>query len=92
MSDAPVSDLDVAIAHLYGAAMQLMQKYSIPFVPLDVIREAADWSDEELGAMVDACIEGEPVVLGGLVADWIYDGERPAFGVHGAKLIGIRPR
>jgi hypothetical protein len=31
-----------------------------------------------------------PVAAGNLVADWMADGDRPAFGAEGVQFIGIR--
>lgn len=87
----PAAGLDEAVTHLYDAALQLMQRYGLPFVPLDVVAETLDWDAETMGAVVDVCVQGAPVVLGMLVADWMFDGDRPAYGESGARFIGIRP-
>lgn len=83
--------LDEAVTHLYDAALQLMQRYGLPFVPLDVVAEALEWDPETMGTVVDVCVGGDPVVLGMLIADWMFDGDRPAYGESGARFIGIRP-
>ena len=83
--------LDAAIVHLYGATLALMERYTIAFVPLEVVREALGWDVQAMGDVVDAAVDGAPVVLGGLVGDWMDDGDRPAFGRHGVRFLGIRP-
>ncbi len=83
--------LDEAVAHLCASALRLMQHHKSPFVPLAMVAELLGWDRETTGAVVDACIEGDPVVFGSLRADWMFDGDRPEFGASGARFIGIRP-
>ena len=83
--------MDAAVVHLYDAALRLMRHYAIPFVPIERVREELDWTTDDVAAVVDGCVRGAPVVLGALVADWMFDGEQPAFGTSGARFIGIRP-
>ncbi len=82
---------DEAVAHLFALALHLMERYESPFVPLELLAELVDWDAETMGAVVDACIEGEPIVFGALHAEWMFDGDRPAFGRSGARFVGIRP-
>lgn len=84
-------DLDEAIAHFYATVLCLMQRHKSPFLPLEVVAELVGWDMETTGAVVDACIEGEPVVFGSLRAEWMFDGDRPAYGASGARFVGIRP-
>ncbi len=83
--------LEEAVAHLYPAALTLMERHKSPFVPLEVVAEVVGWDMETTGAVVDACIEGEPIVFGSLHAEWMFDGDRLAYGTSGARFIGIRP-
>jgi hypothetical protein len=79
------------VAHLYGVTLQLMQELGQVFLPLEVVRERLGWGPELLGQVVDHCVTNDPVAGGGLKADWMDDGDRPAFGVSGQRMIGIRP-
>ncbi len=79
------------VNHLYETALRLMRRHRSPFVPLEVVRAELGWDPAELGQVVDVCVRDRPVVLGALVADWMFDGSRPAFGAEGARFIGIRP-
>lgn len=83
--------LDEAIAHLFATALRLMHHHQSPFVPLEVVAEMVGWDTDTIGTVVDACIEGEPVVFGSLQAEWMFDGDRPAYGASGARFIGMRP-
>lgn len=83
--------LDEAVAHLCGLALRLMQRYESPFVPIELVAELVGWDAETMGAVVDACIEGDPTVFGALQAEWMFDGDRPAYGASGARFVGIRP-
>ena len=92
MNDTPSAlGLDAAIVHLYGATLTLMERYTLPFVPLEVVRETLGWDAAAMAAVVDAAVDGAPVVLGGLVGEWMDDGDRPSFGRHGVRFLGIRP-
>jgi hypothetical protein len=79
------------VAHLYAAALVLAREHGQVFLPLEVVRERLGWPPELLGEVVDHCVAANPVALGALRADWIDDGERPAFGSSGQRMIGIRP-
>lgn len=83
--------LDEAVAHFCASALCLMQRHKSPFVPLEAVAELVGWDAETTGAVVDACIEGEPVVFGSLQAEWMFDGDCPAYGASGARFVGIRP-
>lgn len=92
-ADPPVGhDL---VAHLYAVALQLMQRHGQVFLPLEAVRKELGWSADVLSEVVDHCVATSPVALehvgGGLVADWIDDGDRPAFGRSGVRMVGIRP-
>lgn len=91
VTDSRELSLDEAVTHLYGTALRLMQRYKSPFVPLDVVAELLRWGVETVGTVVDVCIEGDPVVFGSLKAEWMFDGDRPAYGASGARFVGIRP-
>lgn len=84
------------VAHLYAAALRLMNEHRQGFVPLNAVGEALGWDDDTLGQVVDHCVEEAPsITLPGapsaLTADWMDDGDRPAYGRHGTRFIGIRP-
>ncbi len=79
------------MAHLYATALCLMERHKSPFVPLEMVVEMVGWDEETTGAVVDACIEGDPFVFGSLRAEWMFDGDRPDYGGSGARFIGIRP-
>lgn len=81
---------DEAVAHLFALALHLMQRYESPFVPLELITELVDWDAATMGTVVDACVEGEPIVFGALQAEWMFDGDRPAYGESEARFVGIR--
>jgi hypothetical protein len=83
--------IDEAVTHLYDAALRRMQRHGIPFVPLELVRDDRGWDEATTGDVVDAAVTGQPVVLGMLTADWMADGDRPAFGVSGMRFIGVRP-
>lgn len=83
--------LDEAVAHLCALALRVMQRYESPFVPIELLAELVGWDAETMGAVVDACIEGDPIVFGALQAEWMFDGDRPAYGASGARFVGIRP-
>ncbi|MFN2555946.1 MAG: hypothetical protein ABR592_03615 [Nitriliruptorales bacterium] len=91
LDDAHELGLDEAIAHLCATALHLMQRHKSPFIPLEVVAAMVGWDAETAGVVVDACIAGEPVVFGSLRADWMFEGDRPAYGASGARFIGIRP-
>jgi hypothetical protein len=79
------------VAHLYGTALALMREHGQVFLPLEVVRERLGWSPEVLGEVVDHCVALDPVAAGALKAEWMDDGDRPAFGACGQRFIGIRP-
>jgi hypothetical protein len=79
------------VAHLYAAALQLMRAHGQAFLPLEVVRERLEWSPEVLGEVVDHCVAHDPIAIGALRADWMDEGDRPAFGAAGMRFIGIRP-
>jgi len=79
------------VAHLYATTLQLMRELGQVFLPLEVVRERLDWSPELLGQVVDHCLAHDPVAAGTWRADWMDDGDRPAFGSAGQRMIGIRP-
>lgn len=84
------------VAHLYAAALRLMNEHRQAFLPLNAVQELLGWDDDVLGEVVDHCVEQAPAItLPGaptaLVADWMDDGDRPAYGRSGVRFIGIRP-
>jgi hypothetical protein len=79
------------VAHLYAVTLQLMRDQGQVFLPLEVVRERLGWSAELMAQVVDHCVARDPVAAGALRADWMDDGERPAFGASGQRMIGIRP-
>jgi len=84
------------VAHLYAAALRLMDEHRQAFVPLNAVQEQLGWPDDVLGGVVDHCVDADAVItLPGaptsLSADWMDDGDRPAYGVGGMRFIGIRP-
>ncbi|HUH08656.1 MAG TPA: hypothetical protein VML96_12730 [Egibacteraceae bacterium] len=87
---APTGHHDL-VAHLFAASLDLMHRHGQPFLPLETVRERLGWSEQVLGDVVDHCVEADPVSLGDLKAEWMDDGERPAFGASGKRFISIRP-
>jgi hypothetical protein len=79
------------VAHLYATALAMAREYGQAFLPLEVVRERLGWTPELLGSVVDHCVAEKPVAMGLLAADWMDDGDRPAFGASGQRFIGIRP-
>jgi len=79
------------VAHLYATTLRLMRELGQVFLPLEVVRERLGWSPELLGEVVDHCVSADPVAMHALRADWMDDGDRPAFGASGQRMIGIRP-
>jgi len=79
------------VAHLYGTALALAREHGQVFLPLQVVRERLDWSPELLGEVVDHCVATDPVAGGRLRAQWMDDGDRPAFGASGQRFIGVTP-
>jgi hypothetical protein len=84
------------VAHLYAAAMALMHEHRQAFLPLATVQERLGWEDALLGEVVDHCVAEAPAItLPGaptaLTADWMDEGERPAYGRSGQRFIGIRP-
>lgn len=78
-------------AHLYATALRLMRAHSQVFLPLEAVREHLGWTPELLGEVVDHCVAHDVVALGVLGAEWMDDGDRPAFGASGKRFIGVRP-
>ena len=85
------SDSHDLVAHLYAAALGLMREHGQVFLPIEVVRKRLDWSSEVMSGVVDHCVALGPVAVGRLTAEWISDGDRPAFGASGERMIGIRP-
>ncbi|HWH33139.1 MAG TPA: hypothetical protein VNU01_10770 [Egibacteraceae bacterium] len=93
----PDSDLGHdLVAHLYAAALRLMHEHQQAFLPLNKVQEQLGWDDESLGRVVDHCVRERPAITlpgapSALTADWMDDGDRPAYGRSGVRFIGIRP-
>lgn len=84
------------VAHLYAAALRLMNEHRQGFVPLNAVQDTLGWDEDVLSQVVDHCVEESPAItLPGaptaLIADWMDDGDRPAYGSAGMRFIGIRP-
>lgn len=79
------------VAHLYATAVALMSEHRSVFLPLEVVRERLGWPPDVLGEVVDHCVRTDPVAAGGLRAQWMDDGDRPAFGRSAQRFIGLRP-
>lgn len=93
MSERPDHDL---VLHLYAATLGLMNEHRQAFLPLNEVQRSLGWDDELLGQVVDHCVEqAAAITLPGaptpLTADWMDDGDRPAYGRSGVRFIGIRP-
>ncbi len=79
------------VAHLYGTALRMAREHGQVFLPLEVVRERLEWTPELLGEVVDHCVTQDPVAMGTLKAEWMEDGDRPAFGASGQRFIGVVP-
>lgn len=84
------------VAHLYVTALSLMNTHRQAFLPLNTVQETLGWDDDLLGSVVDHCVEHAPAIaLPGaptqLSAEWMDDGDRPAYGRSAVRFIGIRP-